>query len=81
MVRLTGIPDRTYRRIENGKIYNPGVRYLTNIALVLGWEPRADLGEVCKAEWLEWQIFHKDGPKEMPPYEEYPGRFVDPDTY
>jgi transcriptional regulator with XRE-family HTH domain len=81
MVRLTGIPDRTYRRIESGENDNPGVRHLTNIAYVLGWDPLADIGEVCKAEWLEWQIFHKNGPKEPPPHEEHPERFVDPDTY
>ncbi len=81
MVRLTGIPDRTYRRIEAGGTHNPGIRHLTNIAYVLGFDPAESLGEICKADWLEWQVFHEGGPKEPPSYEEYPNRFIDPDTY
>jgi transcriptional regulator with XRE-family HTH domain len=81
MIRLTGIPARTYRRIESGENDNPGVRYLANIAHVLGFNPWHDISEVCKPEWLDWHVFHKDSPKTPPKQEENPDRFVDPESY
>jgi hypothetical protein len=56
-------------------------RHLANIARVLGQDPETDISFICKAQWLEWQVFHEDGPKEPPPVENNPGRFVDPETY
>lgn len=74
MVRLTGIPLRTYVRIERGegKLNNPGIRYLTNIAAVLGFDPWSDLSSVCRPEWLEWQVFQEGSPKHPPEEEEMP---------
>jgi transcriptional regulator with XRE-family HTH domain len=50
MAERTGIPLRTYQRLEAGKITNPPIRYLVNCAIVLG----VDLEEVCEPEWLRW---------------------------
>lgn len=80
MARLTGIPLRTYLRIERGEATNPGIRYLTNIAIVLGLDPHDDgIKTVARYEWLEWHPF-KGGPQEPPPFEEDPGRFEHPTT-
>jgi DNA-binding XRE family transcriptional regulator len=53
MAELTGIPLRTYQRLEVGKIMNPPIRYLVNCALVL----EVDLESVCEPEWLRWTDF------------------------
>lgn len=50
MSLMTGIPLRTYQRLENGKLTNPPIRYLTNCALALG----VPLEEVCELAWVEW---------------------------
>lgn len=50
MSLITGIPLRTYQRLENGKLTNPPIRYLTNCALALG----VSLAEVCEQGWIEW---------------------------
>jgi transcriptional regulator with XRE-family HTH domain len=50
MAEQTGIPLRTYQRLEAGKITNPPIRYLVNCAIVLGVE----LEEICEPEWLRW---------------------------
>lgn len=49
----TGIPLRTYRRLENGELTNPPLRYLVNCALVLN----VPLEDVCEDEWLRWTPF------------------------
>lgn len=82
MARLTGIPIRTYLRIERREVKNPGIRYLANIARVLGIDPiYGCLGEVVDLDLLEWQVFTKDGPTEPPEVEANHERFVDPDEY
>jgi transcriptional regulator with XRE-family HTH domain len=50
MAERTGIPLRTYQRLESGELTNPPIRYLVNCALALTLE----LDEVCEPEWLEW---------------------------
>lgn len=53
---VTGIPLTTYRRLERGKMPNPPIRYLTNIALALD----VPLFDICEDGWLEWTAFsHK----------------------
>ena len=69
------------RRIESGELTNPGIRYLANVARVLGVEPSEDISWICKPEWLRRQIFHEDGPQDEPDIEHNPGKFVDPDDY
>lgn len=49
----TGIPLRTYQRLEAGGLSNPPIRYLMNCAVVHG----VPLEEVCEPEWLEWTEF------------------------
>ena len=82
MARLTGIPLRTYLRLERREVKNPGIRYLSNIARVLGIDPiDGKLGDVVDLDLLEWQVFYEDGPEEQPAPEQYPGRFIDPEEY
>jgi transcriptional regulator with XRE-family HTH domain len=50
MAERTGIPLRTYQRLESGGLANPPIRYLVNCALTLTLE----LAEVCEPEWLAW---------------------------
>lgn len=50
MAGLTGIPLRTYRKLESGEIENPGIRYLINCALVL----KMSLEEVSPVPLDEW---------------------------
>lgn len=56
-----GISLNTYRRIERLETTNPPIRYLTNIALVLG----VQLEQICEPEWLEWTVFDERMP--VPP--------------
>lgn len=53
MSEKTGIPLRTYRRLENGEMENPPITYLVNCAIVLG-QP---LEAICEQEWLSWTPF------------------------
>ena len=53
MAERTGIPLRTYQRLEAGKIPNPPIRYLVNCAMVL----EVELEAVCEPEWLRWTEF------------------------
>ena len=84
MARLTGIPLRTYLRIERREVQNPGIRHLTNIAIVLGLDPKK--GGIAGLyddddDPLTWQVFNEDA-KDPPAFpERYPGRFLHPDTY
>ena len=50
----SGIPWRTYRRLEAGEIDNPSIRHLTNLALALG----VKLDRLLEPEWTEWTVFH-----------------------
>ena len=61
LARVSGVPLTTYRRLERGEMSNPPIRYLTNIALVLG----VQLEQICEPEWLEWTVF--DERKPVPP--------------
>ena len=56
MSEKTGIPLRTYRRLENGEIGNPPIGYLVNCALVLD----VPLEKVCESAWLRWMPFSAD---------------------
>jgi transcriptional regulator with XRE-family HTH domain len=53
MSEETGIPMRTYRRLENGELKNPPLRYLVNCAIALDFP----LEDVCEDEWLRWTKF------------------------
>jgi hypothetical protein len=53
MSEHTGIPLRTYRRLESGELENPPIRYLVNCAIVLA----APLEDVCEDQWLRWTEF------------------------
>lgn len=53
MAERTGIPLRTYQRLEAGMIPNPPIRYLVNCAIVL----EVELEAVCEPEWLRWTQF------------------------
>jgi transcriptional regulator with XRE-family HTH domain len=53
MAAFTGIPLRTYQRLERGEISNPPLRYLTNCALAL----QVELEDVIEPEWREWTQF------------------------
>lgn len=61
MSEHTGIPLRTYRRLENGELTNPPIRYLVNCAIVLN----VALESVCEEDWLRWTNFshQASGPK------------------
>jgi transcriptional regulator with XRE-family HTH domain len=58
MSRKTGIGLRAYRRLENGQLQNPPIRYLVNASKVLG----VPLEEICEPEWLEWTVFDVSAP-------------------
>jgi transcriptional regulator with XRE-family HTH domain len=50
---LSGIPLRTYQRLEAGSVSNPPIRYLVNLAMVL----ETTLEDICEPDWLEWTEF------------------------
>lgn len=51
----TGIPLITYRRLERGEIFNPGVRLLVNCCKFL----RVPIWEVLQDDWLQWTEFNE----------------------
>lgn len=53
LAEKTGLALRTVQRIDQGRMSNPPVRYLSNLALALGCE----LEEICEDEWLGWTVF------------------------
>lgn len=59
MSRKTGIGLRTYRRLENGEIANPPLRYLVNCALSLD----VALIEICEPGWVQWSMFQAHAAK------------------
>lgn len=59
MSERTGIPLRTYRRLESGELANPPLRYLVNCAIVLN----VPLADVCEDDWLRWTPFDKNARK------------------
>lgn len=50
----SGISLGTIRRLERGELSNPGIRYLTNVAIALSLDGAFD---VCEDEWLERSDF------------------------
>lgn len=54
-----GIPLRTVQRLEQGRMDNPPIRYLTNIAFALGCQLR----DVIDDEWRQWTVFDQSKPK------------------
>lgn len=50
MVRMTGLSEATYVRLEQGRHKNPPIRSLNNCAMVL----RCSLMDLVEDEWLEW---------------------------
>lgn len=71
-----GISERHYRRIEQGRVFDPGIRVLHNCALVLG----CTLYEMLPAEFLGWTRFSDQRP-EPPEWEKFfrPERSSAPD--
>jgi len=53
MSEKTGIPLRTYRRLENGELDNPPITYLVNCAIALN----VPLEVICESAWLSWSPF------------------------
>jgi DNA-binding XRE family transcriptional regulator len=53
MAAAVGLSLATYRRLENGELPNPPLRYLTNCALALDVE----LTALLEDEWLQWTAF------------------------
>lgn len=60
-----GVSVPTYRRLELGKVDNPGLRYLVNAALALGVE----LDELIEDDWRAWKSFRSDRPAPPAPSE------------
>jgi transcriptional regulator with XRE-family HTH domain len=56
LAEAVGISVPTLRRLEQGEVDNPKLRYLVNCAIALGVE----LDEVLEDEWLEWRPFNKE---------------------
>jgi transcriptional regulator with XRE-family HTH domain len=54
LAERSGISLGTIRRLERGELSNPGIRYLTNIAIALDLDGPFD---VCEAEWQAWTNF------------------------
>ncbi len=50
VARAAGLSDRTYQRLESGKLANPGIRYLTACALALDCR----LLDIIEHDWLEF---------------------------
>ncbi len=58
---------RTIQRLDWGKLDNPPIGYLTNIAEVL----EVELVDICEDRWLEWMVF--DDKAKTPPRGRWPG--------
>ena len=50
MAELTGIPLATYRKLERGEIENPGIRLLSNCAVVLN----TSVFDLVEIKWQRW---------------------------
>jgi transcriptional regulator with XRE-family HTH domain len=61
LARVTGIPLRTVQRIEQGRLRNPGILHLQNIAIALD----VDLETILRSEWRGWHAF--DASASAPP--------------
>jgi transcriptional regulator with XRE-family HTH domain len=62
LAKATGVSLSTIYRLESGRIFNPGVRTLMNIALALGVE----LEDVCEDGSVWWTQFAPGTPAEPP---------------
>jgi transcriptional regulator with XRE-family HTH domain len=61
----TGIPLKTYWRLEHGKTDDPSLRLLVNCALALGVE----LDELIEDDWRTWQVLDRRRPEPPDPAE------------
>jgi transcriptional regulator with XRE-family HTH domain len=59
MADAVGISLSTYRRLERGRIDDPGVRVLHNCAIALG----VPLYEIIPSDWHEWTTFDPSASK------------------
>lgn len=66
MAAAIGVSIRTYRRLEQGKIDDPGVRVLHNCALALG----VPLYDIIPGEWHRWTVFAEEA-DEPPKWEDF----------
>lgn len=66
MADATGISLSTYRRLEQGKMPNPPLRYLSNCAIALD----TDVSALFEDEWHEWFVLDPKRPK-PPDFEEF----------
>ena len=48
--KTIGLSIATYQRLEEGRMGNPPIRYLVNVAIALD----VDLEAVCEPDWLRW---------------------------
>lgn len=48
-----GLSIRTYRAIERGEVFDPGVRQVANIARVL----QVEIAHACEPEWISGTDF------------------------
>lgn len=51
MWKATGLARATYRKLEQGLIPNPPIRYLTNCAIVLGCQLEDLVEDECRTWW------------------------------
>jgi len=65
-----GLSLSTYRRLENGQLENPPLRYLVNCAIVL----KVSLTSLIEDEWCEWAQFGEHTPPEPPELRFWPRR-------
>ncbi len=62
MAPAVGLSLSTYRRLDNGQIENPPIRYLINCAMVLD----VPLTSLIEDHWLEWAQLGDRTPIEPP---------------
>jgi transcriptional regulator with XRE-family HTH domain len=57
-----GLTRTTYWKLETGKVRNPRLRMLVNLALALGCE----LDDLVEDEWREWYQFDRSQAPDPP---------------
>lgn len=57
-----GLSLSTYRRLENGQLDNPPIRYLVNCAIVLD----VSLTSLIEDDWCDWAQFGEHTPPTPP---------------
>lgn len=63
-----GISLSTYRRLENGQLENPPLRYLVNCAIIL----EVPLTSLIEDDWLKWEQFAEHAPASPPDLQFWP---------